>query len=102
MEQRVTEETTHHYALLPMVEGVKQHCGDPPQKGCAYSRFFGFDRLEKLEKQKVDVYVPDSNLARVLNQGGRLRGRASGRCFDGCGGGCLVRRGERSIGNGRH
>jgi hypothetical protein len=33
------------------------------------------DRLKKLEKQKLDVYGPDSNLARELNRGGRLRGR---------------------------
>src|SRR5262252_1824731 len=40
------------------------------------SGFFALDPLQELEKQGVDAYVPDSNLARVLNRGGRLRGRA--------------------------
>ncbi len=32
--------------------------------------------MRSLEAQKIDAYVPDSNLARVMNRGGRLRGRA--------------------------
>lgn len=40
------------------------------------SGFFALDLLRALEKQKVDAYVPDSNLARMLNRGGRLRWRA--------------------------
>lgn len=76
VEQRVTQETTDRDALLPMVEGVKQRCGKTPQKVSADSSFFALDPLKKLEKQKLDAYVPDSNLARVLNRGGRLRGRA--------------------------
>ncbi len=76
VEQWVTQETTDRDALLPMVEGVKQRCGKTPQKVSANSSFFALDPLKKLEKQKLDAYVPDSNLARVLNRGGRLRGRA--------------------------
>ncbi len=76
VEQWVTQETTDRDALLPMVEGVKQRCGKTPQKVSADSSFFALDPLKKLEKQKLDAYVPDSNLARVLNRGGRLRGRA--------------------------
>jgi transposase len=76
VEQRVTQETTDHAALLPMVEGVRQRCGETPAQVSADSDFFALKPLEKLEKQGVDAYVPDSNLARVLNRGGRLRGRA--------------------------
>jgi len=76
VEQRVTQPPTDSAALLPMVEGVKQRCGETPPQVSADSGFFALQPLQELEKQKVDVYVPDSNLARVLNRGGRLRGRA--------------------------
>lgn len=76
VEQRVTQETTDHAALRPMVEGVQQRCGATPARVSADSDFFALSPLQELEKQGVDAYVPDSNLARVLNRGGRLRGRA--------------------------
>jgi hypothetical protein len=38
----------------------------------ADSGFFALDAWQKLEEQKVDAYVPDSNLARVLNRGRAL------------------------------
>jgi len=76
VEQRVTQETTDSEALVPMVEGVKRRCGKTPRRVSADSSFFALEALQKLEEQKVDAYVPDSNLARVLNRGGRLRGRA--------------------------
>ena len=76
VEQRVTQPPTDSAALLPRVAGVKQRCGETPPQVSADSGFFALQPLQELEKQKVDVYVPDSNLARVLNRGGRLRGRA--------------------------
>jgi len=76
VEQRVTQQTTDHAALLPMVEGVRQRCGETPAQVSADSDFFALSSLQELERQGVDAYVPDSNLARVLNRGGRLRGRA--------------------------
>jgi transposase len=76
VEQRVTQQTTDHAALLPMVEGVRQRCRETPAQVSADSDFFALSPLQELEKQGVDAYVPDSNLARVLNRGGRLRGRA--------------------------
>jgi len=76
VEQRVTQQSTDHAALTPMVEGVQQRGGETPAQVSADSDFFALSPLEELEKQGVDAYVPDSNLARVLNRGGRLRGRA--------------------------
>jgi transposase len=76
VEQQVTQEATDNAALLPVFEGVKRRCGETPPQVSADSGFFAVDSLQELEKQKVDVYVPDSNLARLLNRGGRLRGRA--------------------------
>jgi len=76
VEQRVTQEATDSAALLPTLEAMKERYGETPPEVCADSGFFALDPLRELEKQKVDVYVPDSNLARVLNRGGRLRCRA--------------------------
>jgi transposase len=76
MEQRVRQQTTDNAALLPMVEGVRQRGGQAPAQVSADSGFFALPPLQELEKQKVDAYVADSNLARLLNRGGRLRGRA--------------------------
>jgi transposase len=73
---RVTQQTTDSAALLPMVEAVRPRCGETPPQVSADSGFFALDPLQELEKRGVDAYVPDSNLARVLNRGGRLRGRA--------------------------
>ena len=76
VEQRITQEATDSAALLPTVEAVQQRCGESPGQVSADSGFFTLGCLRELEKQKVEAYVPDSNLARVLNRGGRLRGRA--------------------------
>ena len=76
VEQRITQEATDSAALLPAVEAVQQRCGESPGQVSADSGFFALGGLRELEKQKVETYVPDSNLARVLNRGGRLRGRA--------------------------
>jgi transposase len=76
VEQRVTQEATDSAALLPTLEAVKQRCAETPRQVSADSGFFALEPLQALEKQQVDAYVPDSNLARVLNWGGRLRCRA--------------------------
>jgi len=76
VEQRVTQETTDSAALLPTLEAVQQRYGETPGQVSADSGFFALHALRELEKQKVDAYVPDSNLARVLNRGARLRCRA--------------------------
>jgi transposase len=75
--QRVTQQTHDHAALLPMVDLVEQQCGERPQRTSADSGFFSLDNLKALEERKIDAYVPDSNLARWLNRGGRLRQRAT-------------------------
>jgi transposase len=74
--QQVTQETNDNEALVPMVDRVERECGERPQRASADSGFFSLDNLKALEKRNVDAYVPDSNLARWLNRGGRLRQRA--------------------------
>jgi transposase len=77
LAQRVTQETNDNEALLPMVEAVRRHCRRRPRCVSADSGFFSIDTLKELEEEGIDAYVPDSNLARWLNRGGRLRQRAS-------------------------
>jgi transposase len=74
--QRVTQETNDNQALLPMVDLVEQQCGERPQRVSADSGFFSNENLQAMEERDIDAYVPDNNLARLLNRGGRLRQRA--------------------------
>lgn len=74
--QRVSQEITDNQALLPMVDAVEQQCGERPQRLSADSGFFSNDNLQALEERGVDGYVPDNNMAKVLNRGGRLKQRA--------------------------
>ena len=75
--QCVTQETNDNGLLLPMLDLVEQQCGEKVQQASADSGFFSVDNLQGLEKRNIDGYVPDSNMARWLNRGGRLRTRAS-------------------------
>ena len=75
--QQVTQDTNDNEALLPMVDLVEQQCGEKLQRASADSGFFSLDNWKALEERKIDASVPDSNLARWLNRGGRLRQRAS-------------------------
>ncbi len=74
--QRVTQETNDNEALLPMVDAVERECGERPQRVSADSGFFSNDNLQGMEERKIDAYVPDNNMARVLNRGGRIKQRA--------------------------
>ena len=76
LAQRVTQETNDNEALLPMVDLVKQQCGDLPQRVSADSGFFSNHNLQAMEERGMDAYVPDNNMARVLNRGGRIKQRA--------------------------
>jgi transposase/IS5 family transposase len=76
VEQRVSQAPTDNGLLLPVVKAVQERCGETPAQVSADSGFFSVESLQSLEAEKIDAYVPDSNLARVMNRGGRLRGRA--------------------------
>jgi transposase len=74
--QRVTQESTDNASLSPMVEQVKLQCGSAPEEVLADSGYFSVTNLEWLEQQKINAYLPDSNMARALNLGKRCKGRA--------------------------
>jgi len=75
--QRVTQETNDNEALLPMVDAVERECGERPRRVSADSGFFSNANLQGMEERNIDAYVPDNNMARVLNRGGQLRQRAT-------------------------
>lgn len=76
VEQQVSQEPTDNGLLLPVVKAVQERWGESPAQVSADSGFFSVDSLKSLATQKIDAYIPDSNLARVMNRGGRLKGRA--------------------------
>lgn len=76
VEERVSQQAADNEALIPLVEAVEARFREAPRQVSADSGFFALKALEDLAEKKIDAYVPDSNLGRVLNRGGRLRGRA--------------------------
>jgi transposase len=74
--QRVTQNAADNASLLPMVEQTVERCGSAPGQTLADSGFFSIENLKQMEAQKLDAYIPDSNLARSLNLGVRCRGKA--------------------------
>jgi transposase len=74
--QRVTQNVTDNGSLVPMIDQTEQRCGAPPGAALADSGFFSLDNLNQMEQRNIDTYVPDSNMARALNLGGRCRTRA--------------------------
>lgn len=70
--QQISQAVTDNDLLLPMVEQVERECGERPQQVSADSGFFSQQNLEGMERRQIDAFVPDSNLARWLNRGGRL------------------------------
>ncbi|MGP0018050.1 MAG: transposase [Candidatus Sulfotelmatobacter sp.] len=74
--QRVTQNATDNSSLTPMIDQTEQRCGAPPGAALADSGFFSIDNLNQMEQRNIDAYVPDSNMARALNLGGRCRTRA--------------------------
>jgi transposase len=74
--QRVTQNATDNASLEPMIDQVQQRCGAPPGAVLADSGFFSIDNIEQMERQNIDAYVPDSNLACELNLGTRCPVRA--------------------------
>ena len=71
--QRVTQHAADNASLVPMVEEAERQSGSPAEQVLADAGFFSLDNIEELEARGVDVYLPDSNLARELNSGQRCK-----------------------------
>ena len=74
VEQHVGQNATDNATLVPLVEAVERRCRERPQKVSADSGFFCLETIVELAQRGLDVYVPDSNLARELNRGQRAPG----------------------------
>jgi transposase len=71
--QRVTQNTTDNDSLIPMIEEAERQTGQRTEQALADAGFFSLDNIDQLEQRGVDVYLPDSNLARELNTGQRCK-----------------------------
>jgi transposase len=71
--QRVTQNTTDNDSLIPMIEEAERQTGNRTEQALADAGFFSLDNIDQLEQRGVDVYLPDSNLARELNTGQRCK-----------------------------
>lgn len=69
--QRVHQAPTDHGSLKAMVKAVKRECKQLPNKVLADSGYYRAEEVEAVERLKVEVYVPDSTLARALAKDGR-------------------------------
>jgi transposase len=69
--QRVTQNAADNHSLIAMVEETEQQSGTKVEKVLADAGFFSLENIEELERRGLDVYLPDSNLARELNTGQR-------------------------------
>jgi transposase len=71
--QRVTQNAADNHSLIPLVEEAERQSGVPAEKILADAGFFSLENIAELEGRGLDVYLPDSNLARELNTGQRCR-----------------------------
>src|SRR5579871_893608 len=69
--QRVTQNAADNHSLIPMVEEAERQSGAKAEKILADAGFFSLENIEQLESRGLEVYLPDSNLARELNTGQR-------------------------------
>lgn len=71
--QRVTQNAADNHSLIGLVEEAERQSGAQAEQVLADAGFFSLENIEELESRGIDVYVPDSNLARELNTGQRCR-----------------------------
>lgn len=71
--RRVTQNAADNGSLVAMVEEVERQSGVRAETVLADAGFFSIRNIEDLERRGLQVYLPDSNLARELNTGQRCR-----------------------------
>jgi len=71
---RVTQAANDHASLVPLVDQVERRCGQRPEKVLADAGFYSNQNVEAMEEYGVELYVPDSVLARELKQDQRVSG----------------------------
>jgi transposase len=73
---RVTQAANDHASLVPLVEQLEQRCRKRPEKVLGDAGFYSNQNVEAMEERGVELYVPDSVLAREMKQGQQVRGAA--------------------------
>ena len=73
---RVTQAANDHASLVPLVDQVEQRCGRGPEKVLGDAGFYSNQNVEVMEQRSIELYVPDSVLAREIKQGQPVRGAA--------------------------
>lgn len=73
---RVTQAANDHASLVPLVEEVEQRSGQRPEKVLADAGFYSNQNVEMMEERGVELYVPDSVLAREMKEGKCVQGAA--------------------------
>lgn len=73
---RVTQAAHDHASLLPLVDETERRSGQRLQKVLADAGFYSNQNVEAMEERGVELYVPDSVLAREMKQGKRVSGAA--------------------------
>jgi len=76
---RVTQAAADNDSLLPMVDEVERVCQRRPQRVLADAGYFSVANVQEAERRGIDLYVPDSNMARELNRGQRCPARSAPR-----------------------
>jgi transposase len=66
---RVTQNAHDVHGLVPMVDQVERRCRRCPQRVLADSGFYSNQNVAVLSARGIDVYAPDSNLAKELHGG---------------------------------
>jgi len=69
--QRVTQNATDNDSLIPLVQEAERQTGSNANVVLADAGFFSLHNVEQMQARGVDLYLPDSNLARELNTGKR-------------------------------
>lgn len=73
---RVTQAAHDYASLVPLVDETERRSGQRPQKVLADAGFYSNENVEAMEERGVELYVPDSVLAREMKQGRRVAGAA--------------------------
>jgi hypothetical protein len=97
--QRVTQNAADNNSLIPTVDEAERQSGTKAEKILADAGFFSLENIAELESRGLDVYLPDSNLARELNTGQRCAPSGSAKPSAACGRNCGGRPDKRSTGD---
>lgn len=71
---RVTQAPQDHASLVPLVDQTERRCGQRPEKVLADAGFYSNENVEAMEERGVELYVPDSVLAREMKNGKAVAG----------------------------